>query len=85
MPTRHLKLDDLRTLNSPDNIASIFQQLGYNASANALDIADLELSPRNQEAVNQAHLVADKRQSELRIILFQVADRSNFSNSLRFR
>lgn len=72
MATRHLKLDDLRTLNSPDNIASIFQQLGYNASANALDIVDLELSPRNQEAVNQVYLIADEGEGKLQIILFEL-------------
>lgn len=72
MPTRHLKLDDLRTLNSPDNIASIFQQLGYNASANALDIADLDLSSRNQEAVNKVYMIADEGEGKLQVILFEL-------------
>lgn len=72
MATRHLKLDDLRTLNSPDNIASIFQQLGYSASANVLDITDLELSPRNQEVVNQVYLIADEGEGKLQILLFEL-------------
>ncbi|MTF37509.1 Eco57I restriction-modification methylase domain-containing protein [Cyanobacterium aponinum] len=72
MATRHLKLDDLRTLNSPDNIASIFQQLGYSASANVLDIGDLGLSPRNQEAVNQVYLIADEGEGKLQILLFEL-------------
>ncbi len=48
--TRYLKLDDLRTLNSPENIAKIFSQLSYNAAVNPLDVEDLLLSPKNTEA-----------------------------------
>lgn len=44
MSQRYLTLDDLRTLNSPENIASIFHRLGYDAIAQSLNITDLDLS-----------------------------------------
>lgn len=72
MPQRNLKLDDLRTLNSPENIASIFSRLGYRASAEPLDIETLELSPRNQEAVNDSYLIANQGDGGLQVVLFQL-------------
>ena len=72
MPQRNLKLDDLRTLNSPENIASIFSRLGYHASAEPLDIETLELSPRNQEAVDDSYLIADQGEGGLQVVLFQL-------------
>jgi adenine-specific DNA-methyltransferase len=56
MPKLYLQLDDLRTLNSPDNIATIFRRLGYHASPQLLDVSDLALSSRNSEAITDAYL-----------------------------
>jgi hypothetical protein len=72
MPQRHLTLDDLRTLNSPENIASIFRRLGYHACAEPLDIETLELSPRNNEAVDDSYLIANQGNGGLQVILFQL-------------
>jgi hypothetical protein len=69
---RYLQLDDLRTLNSPDNIATIFRRLGYNASAQSLDVADLDLSSRNNDAISSAYLIANQGNNELQILLFQL-------------
>jgi len=36
MPERLLQLDDLRTIDSPERIASMFRKLGYVAKAQQL-------------------------------------------------
>jgi adenine-specific DNA-methyltransferase len=51
MPKYHLQLDDLRTLNTPENIATIFRRLGYHAQAEPLDVSDLNFHSRNSEAI----------------------------------
>lgn len=51
MPARLLKVDDLRDLTSPDKIAKIFEQLGYNASSEPIDVEGLQLSARSAEAI----------------------------------
>jgi adenine-specific DNA-methyltransferase len=72
MPKYHLQLDDLRTLNTPENIANIFRRLGYHAQAEPLDVSDLNLSPRNSEAVYDSYLIANQGNSELQVLLFQL-------------
>lgn len=72
MPERLLQLDDLRTLESPEGIASLFRRLGYNATAESVDVSDLQLSPRSAEAVYDAHLIASQGQSDLQVLLFQL-------------
>ncbi|MCT7971123.1 BREX-1 system adenine-specific DNA-methyltransferase PglX [Laspinema olomoucense] len=72
MPERLLQLDDLRTLESPEGIASLFHKLGYNAQSESLDVSDLQLSPRNVEAIYDAHLIANQGNSDLQIFLFQL-------------
>jgi hypothetical protein len=66
----HLQLDDLRLLNSPENIATIFRRLGYNASPEPLDVSDLNLSPRNSEAVYDCYLIANPGNGGLQVLLF---------------
>lgn len=51
MPGRYLQLDDLRRLNSPEQITDVFRKLGYSPIGESLDVTDLQLSPRNAEAV----------------------------------
>jgi hypothetical protein len=46
MATRLLQLDDLRQVQTPDKIASLFHKLGYNARSSELDVKDLELQKR---------------------------------------
>ncbi|RMH77044.1 MAG: hypothetical protein D6680_06420 [Cyanobacteria bacterium J007] len=72
MPERLLQLDDLRTLESPEGIASLFRRLGYNATAESVDVSDLQLSPRSAEAVYDAHLIASQGESDLQVLLFQL-------------
>ena len=57
MSKLYLQLDDLRTLNSPDNIATIFRRLGYNAQSQLLDVSDLNISSRNSETTLCNHAV----------------------------
>lgn len=47
MLERLLQLDDLRNIDSPEKIASLFKRLGYNAEAQPLDIEDLQLPSRS--------------------------------------
>jgi hypothetical protein len=72
MSPRILKVDDLRDLTSPDKIAKIFRQLGYNAVAEPVDIETLELSARSQEAIAQAFLIADQDRGGLQVVLFEL-------------
>jgi len=72
MNQRILKIDDLRDLTSPDKIAKIFQQLGYTASAEPIDIKNLELSPRSEEAIAGGYLIADQDRGGLQVILFEL-------------
>ena len=76
MPKRLLQLDDLRNLNSADNIADVFSRLGYNAEKGGkqLAIEDLELSSRSAESIENAYLIADHERSNesLQVMLFQL-------------
>lgn len=71
MPERLLQLDDLRTLENPEGIASIFRKLGYNAAAESVNVSDLQLSERSTEAIYDAYLIADQGNSDLQVLLFQ--------------
>jgi len=74
MAERLLQLDDVRHIDTPDKIASLFQKIGYNANAQQLAIDDLELPQRSAEAIWDAYMIADyKRGSEsLQVLLFQL-------------
>jgi adenine-specific DNA-methyltransferase len=72
MTQRMLKIDDLRDLTTPDKIAKIFQQLGYTASAELIDIKSLDLSPRSEEAIASGYLIADQNSGGLQVILFEL-------------
>jgi methylase of polypeptide subunit release factors len=72
MSERCLQLDDLRTLENPEKIATLFKTLGYNASSQPLDINDLQLSARNSEAIYDAYLIADQGDGGLQVLLFQL-------------
>ena len=72
MATRLLQLDDIRQIQNPDRIASLFQKLGYNACSDRLDVRDLELPARSTEATKNAYLIANQGKSELQVLLFQL-------------
>ncbi len=82
MPARILKVDDLRDLTSPDKVAKIFEQLGYNASVDPSDIEDLQLSPRNEEAIAAAYLIADQDRGGLQVWLFELKPEESESASM---
>ncbi len=84
MAERLLQLDDVRQIDSPQKVASLFQKIGYNASAQELDIDDLELPVRSAEAIWNAYLIADyQRGSEsLQVLLFQLQENEWYSNSV---
>jgi len=82
MNQRILKIDDLRDLTSPDKIAKIFQQLGYTASAEPIDIKSLELSPRSEEAIAGGYLIADQDRGGLQVILFELKPEAWISPSI---
>ena len=72
MPTRLLQLDDLRQVQTPDKISSLFHKLGYNARSSELDVRDLELPARSTEAVWKSYLIANQGNSELQVLLFHL-------------
>ena len=72
MATRLLQLDDLRQVQSPDKIASLFHKLGYNAKSSELDVRDLELPARSTEAVCSSYLIANQGKEELQVLLFHL-------------
>jgi RNA polymerase primary sigma factor len=72
MPQRLLHLDDVRNANSPQQVATLFQKLGYNTTCQLLDISVLELPERSAQAVNQVYLIANQGDAELQVLLFQL-------------
>ena len=72
MPERLLRLDDLKTLTSPDGVASLFHRLGYDAEAQPLNLEDLQLTSRSAEAVFDSYLIADQGNGGLQVLLFQL-------------
>ncbi|WP_414588838.1 sigma-70 family RNA polymerase sigma factor [Scytonema sp. PCC 10023] len=72
MPQRLLHLHDVRNANSPEQVATLFQKLGYNTTCQLLDISVLELSERSAQAVNQVYLIANQGDAELQVLLFQL-------------
>jgi adenine-specific DNA-methyltransferase len=72
MATRLLQLDDLRQVQTPDKIASLFHKLGYNARSSELDVRDLELPARSTEAVWKSYLIANQGKNELQVLLFHL-------------
>ncbi|AOC54345.1 Putative type IIS restriction [Microcystis aeruginosa NIES-2481] len=72
MPERLLRLDDLKTLTSPDGVAALFHRLGYDAEAQPLNLEDLQLTSRSAEAVYDAYLIADQGNGGLQVLLFQL-------------
>ncbi|NDJ25702.1 type II restriction endonuclease [Nostoc sp. B(2019)] len=76
MKGRLLQLDDVRHIDTPENVASLFQKIGYNASAQQLAIDDLELPARSAEAIWNAYMIADhqKGSESLQVLLFQLQE-----------
>lgn len=72
MSERLLQLDDLRNIDSPEKIASLFKRLGYNAEAQPLDIEDLQLPSSSANAIYDAYLIADQGNGGLQVLLFQL-------------
>lgn len=83
MAERLLQLDDVRQIDSPQKVASLFQKIGYNASAQQLAIGDLELPARSAEAIWDAYMIADyqKGNESLQVLLFQLQENEWLSNS----
>ncbi|MBW4617650.1 MAG: hypothetical protein KME21_31560 [Desmonostoc vinosum HA7617-LM4] len=76
MKGRLLQLDDVRQIDNPHKVASLFQKIGYNASAQQLAIDDLELPARSAEAIWNAYMIADHQHGNesLQVLLFQLQD-----------
>jgi adenine-specific DNA-methyltransferase len=73
---RFLQLDDIRSMNDVDRVASVFGRLGYNPLQGSPEIAieDLQLSPKSAESIWKTHLIADRSQGaeSLQVLLFQL-------------
>ncbi|AFZ28319.1 hypothetical protein Cylst_6542 (plasmid) [Cylindrospermum stagnale PCC 7417] len=72
MAERLLQLGDVRTINSPEKIAALFQKLGYNSAAQLLNTEDLQLSSRSFEAIYHSYMIANQGNSELQVLLFHL-------------
>ncbi|MBE9144084.1 sigma-70 family RNA polymerase sigma factor [Planktothrix mougeotii] len=71
MPNRRVELDDIRKINSPEEVAVLFSNLGYNTICQSLDVRDLELPTQSAEAIKQVYLISDQCHGELQVFLFQ--------------
>ncbi len=72
MTERPLCLEDLQNSNSPESISLLFKKLGYNTCCEPVNIEDLQLSQRNEESLDQVHLIANQGNSDLQVFLFQL-------------
>jgi adenine-specific DNA-methyltransferase len=76
MTKRFLRLDDIRSMNDVDRVASVFGRLGYNPLQGSPEIAieDLQLTPKSAESIWKTHLIADRSQGaeSLQVLLFQL-------------
>jgi len=72
MPNRLLHLHDIKNIKQPEQVAALFQKLGYKAICQLIDVRDLELSDGSTEAINQAYLIASQGDKELQVFLFQL-------------
>ncbi|MBD2336137.1 Eco57I restriction-modification methylase domain-containing protein [Calothrix sp. FACHB-156] len=83
MSARLLQLDDVRRIDTPENVALLFQKIGYNASAQQLAIDDLELPSRSAEAIWNAYMIADHQHGSesLQVLLFQLQENEWLSPS----
>lgn len=72
MPERLLRLDEVQNTDSPEQVAILFQKLGYNATCQQLAVGDLELPERSTQAINQVYLIANQGDAELQVFLFQL-------------
>jgi len=72
MPERLLHLNEIRDTDSPEQVASLFQRLGYNATCLSLNVEDLELPNRSQKAVHKVYLIANQGDAELQVFLFEL-------------
>ncbi|KYC41214.1 hypothetical protein WA1_03775 [Scytonema hofmannii PCC 7110] len=79
MPDRLLHLDDVKNIKKPEQVAAIFQKLGYKTICQLLDVTDLELSKGSTQAVNQVYLIANQGNAELQVLLFKLKPSEWFS------
>ncbi len=83
MPKRFLQLDDIQNTNNPEQVAALFQKLGYNAACQLLDIRDLELPERSAQAVKRVYLIANHDGGDLQVFLFQLHHNSAVTKRMR--
>ena len=73
-----IPLDSVRNMETPDKIAQLFKDLGYNVvgEAQPLDAEALELPFRSQEALLDAYLIANHRKGNewLQVLLLELQD-----------
>lgn len=69
-----LKVEHLQKLRSPDEIAELFQTLGYPAAVEEIAIADLELHSKTEPDVKAVYLISSYEQNihALQVYLFEL-------------
>ncbi len=72
MQARHLQLEDIQDVNDPLSVAVIFEQLGYNACCEPIDIKDLDLPSASADSIREVYLIANQGNSDLQIFLFEL-------------
>ncbi len=72
MPERLIQLNEIRNTHSAEQVARLFQNLGYNATCELLDVGNLQLTDRSAEAIDRAYLIANQGNGQLQIFLFQL-------------
>ncbi|XWK91608.1 MAG: sigma-70 family RNA polymerase sigma factor [Phormidium sp.] len=72
MPERLIQLDKIRNTHSAEQVARLFQKLGYNVTCELLDVGNLQLPKVSAEAIDRAYLIANQENGQLQILLFQL-------------
>jgi RNA polymerase primary sigma factor len=72
MQARHLQLEDIQDVNDPLSVAVIFEQLGYNACCDPIDVKDLDLPSASADSIREVYLIANQGNSDLQIFLFEL-------------
>jgi RNA polymerase primary sigma factor len=79
-----VQLDDLKDIQTPEDVAELFRKLGYRATAQPIAVEALELSSRSAKAVVEAYLLTSHQQSNqvFQILLLQLQPEEFSSYSL---
>jgi len=72
MIREELKLRDLESVTSSQDVANLFKKLNYNIINQPIDTEDFNLSVNQHNQIKNAYLIADEEKINLQIILLEL-------------